>query len=55
MTNPTPHKLSEPSLIQMSDGPASLRASVNKFARAQTALLSNVNPPEPDRRTSYCG
>ena len=42
MTNPTPNKVSEPSLTRMSDELASLRASVNKFARAQTALVSNV-------------
>jgi hypothetical protein len=42
MTNPTPNKLSEPSLTQMSDEIVSLRASVNKLVRAQNALLSNV-------------
>jgi outer membrane murein-binding lipoprotein Lpp len=42
MTNPTPNKVSEPSLTRMGDELASLRASVNKFARAQTALVSNV-------------
>jgi hypothetical protein len=42
MTNPTSNKVSEPSLTRMSDELASLRASVNKFARGQTALLSNV-------------
>jgi hypothetical protein len=42
MTNPTPNKVSEPSLTRMSDELASLRASVNKLARAQNALLFNV-------------
>jgi hypothetical protein len=42
MTNPTSNKVSEPSLTRMSDELASLRASVNKLARGQTALLSNV-------------
>ena len=42
MTNPTPNKLSEPSLTQMSDEMVSLRASVNKLVRAQNALLFNV-------------
>lgn len=39
---PPPHKPAEPSLTRMSDEIVSLRASVNKLARAQTALLSNV-------------
>ena len=42
MTVPPPHKPAEPSLTRMSDEIVSLRASVNKLARAQTAPLSNV-------------
>ena len=42
MTVPTPHKPAEPSLTRMSNEIVSLRASVNKLARAQNALLSNV-------------
>ena len=42
MTVPPPHKPAEPSLTRMSDELASLRASVNKLARAQNALLFNV-------------
>ena len=42
MTVPPPHKPAEPSLTRMSDEIVSLRASVNKLARAQNALLFNV-------------
>ena len=46
MTAPLPPKPSnspvEPPLTRMSDELASLRASVNKVARAQNALLFNV-------------
>jgi hypothetical protein len=42
VTAPPPHKPAEPSLTRMSDEIVSLRASVNKLARAQTAPLSNV-------------
>ena len=46
MTAPLPpkpaHSIAEPPLTRMSDELASLRASVNKLARAQNALLFNV-------------
>ena len=42
MTVPPPHKPAEPSLTRMSDEIVSLRASVNKLARAQNTLLFNV-------------
>ena len=46
MTAPLPlkptHSITEAPLTRMSDELASLRASVNKLARAQNALLFNV-------------
>jgi hypothetical protein len=42
VTVPPPHKPAEPSLTRMSDEIVSLRASVNKLARAQNTLLFNV-------------
>jgi hypothetical protein len=42
VTVPAPHKPAEPSLTRMSDEIVSLRASVNKLARAQNGLLFNI-------------
>jgi hypothetical protein len=49
VTVPPPHK--PPSLTRMSDEIVSLRASVNKLARAQTAPLSNVSALSNEMRS----
>jgi hypothetical protein len=51
MTNPTPNKLSEPALTRTSQELASLRASVNKLARAQSAIISNVKALSDEARS----